>query len=152
MTTYEKLLELKKSTRYDYFALACGYFFDIGYNAAKEITDEEIKNVEGNGIMTKDFCEWMMETARTIANTIDSAVELVQFCMAEDIYDIRNYANKLPRYKLEEMIKYRLNSEEIPIDVSPIKKIEFLCNVYDCDEEDLELLGIDIPDEYWEEN
>lgn len=148
MNTYEKLLKIKNSTRYDYFSLVCSYFFDIGYKAAKNITDEEIKKVKANGIMTKDFCEWMMETAREIANTVDSAVELVQFCEVEDIFDVKAFANKLPRFRMQEMLENQITIFKF----SRQAECEAQCEKFGCEMEELEMLGVSLPDgwEDWE--
>lgn len=146
MSTYEKLLKLKRNTRDDYFVMACSYLFDIGYQNAKEITDEEIENAKVNGIMTKEFCEWLMKTAREIANTIDSAIELVQFCMVEDVYDLKLFANKLPRYRLQEMIENQIYIHK----GSSQSECEKQCEEFGCEMEELEMLGFDLPDGWWE--
>lgn len=38
----------------------------IGWETCAAITDEEIDSVEGNGIMTKEFCQSMMRAERRI--------------------------------------------------------------------------------------
>ncbi len=151
---YENIKEITKNIRSDYQAFIFSYIFDIGYQSAKEITDEDIQKSEGNGIMTKDFCQYIMEKARELCNAVDSAVSLVQYCMVEDTFDIRNYADKLPRYKLEDMVKASLSPSSI-MDVScslySKESVENVCDRYNCDAEDLELLGFKIPDSYWED-
>ena len=150
--SYEKILEIKRKTREDYFVMACSYFFDIGYQAAKKITDEEIINVKGNGIMTKDFCEWLMKTAREIANVCESGIDLVQFCMAEDIYDIASYANKVPRYKLENMVTTLIDEDVYDSERKmSVDEVKSFCSTLDCEAEELEMLGYGIPDAYWNE-
>ena len=87
-STYEKLKKIKNTTRLDFFVMACTYFFNIGYEQAKKITDEDINAAQSNGLMTKEYVQDLMRCTKEIANTVDNAVELVQFCQAEDIYDI----------------------------------------------------------------
>lgn len=147
--TYNNLLKIKSSCRIDYFCMVCSYFFDIGYQGAKSISDKDIENVQANGMFSKDFNEWLMKTAKEIADTISSAIELVQFCMAEDIFDIRLFANKLPRNSLEDMVKTRISWED-QIRTDNADYIRYLVSRYDCDAEDLELLNITVPDEYYE--
>lgn len=142
--TYKKLLELKNSTRTDYFVMAIAYFFDIGYTRAKNITDDDILKVEGNGIMTKDCCEWLMKMTRQIADMTENAIDVVQFCMAEDIFDVRTFADKLSRSDMEEMLETRISNETMyPTDTNAADYYEFR---YGCPIEDFALLGYAIPE------
>lgn len=140
--SYKKLMEIKDSCRFDYFAMAVGHYLDIGQRNALRITEAEIKAAEGNAIMSKEFVEWLMETAKKIADSVDTAVEVVQFCMAEDVFDIRYYANKMPRENLERMVKYQLDFE-----FNGCPSMESVAARWDCDVEDFELLGYEIPEE-----
>ena len=140
---YENLLQLKNKTQDDVFVLACSHFFDIGYQNAKEIRDEDIKNVQGSA---RELIREIMSITRKIAHETESGVELVQFCMAEDIFDVRNYANKISRYKLEDMLKSRLSFENV---YQTADSVSYICSRYGCDVDDMELLGIEIPDEYY---
>ncbi len=145
MNTYEKLLKIKQKCRVDFFAMALAYFFDIGYSQAKALTNEEISNTQGNGFMTKDFCENLMRTAREIAETAENAIDVVMFCMAEDIFDIEMFADKAPRYKMEEMIKNRISCEKSS--PSDPDAVEYFEEKYGCDIEQFSLLGYEIPEE-----
>ena len=147
---YKKLLEIKGKSNEAAFNVVCTYIFDIGYQAAKEITDEDIENAKGDGFATKEFNQWVMRTAREVVNIINNNVELVQFCAVEDVYDTRFFADKLPRWQLEDMLKTRISMEDYTR-TDTTDYIIYLCDRYDCDAEDLEYLGIEIPDEYWEE-
>lgn len=138
--SYKKLTEIKNSCRFDYFVMAVSHYFDIGHRNAQRITEAEIKAAEGNAMMSKEFVEWLMETAKKIADSVDSAVEVVQFCMIEDIFDTRFYAGKLSRGDLEEMVRERLANEDD-------YNVATLCDLYNCDEEQLELVGITVNDE-----
>ncbi len=142
--TYNKLLEIKKSCRFDHFVMALSYFFDIGYAQAKGITDKDIKNVEGNGILSKSFNEWLMTTARQIAEATDSAVAVVQFCMAEDVFDTKMFAGKLGRDDMEQMLDSRISYEK----KSPEEDAtEFFETYYGCDMENFRMLGYKILEE-----
>ena len=145
MSSYKKLLEIKNDCRFDHFVLALGYFFDIGYQGAKNITDKHIDSAKGNGIMTRDFVQWLMREAKEIADSVTSAIDVVQFCEAEDIFDIRYYANKIPYSELEDMVKERLCCEDY--DTTKEDELQKLCNLYDCDPENFEMLGFSIPEE-----
>lgn len=148
MSTYEKIKEIYRQQRLDYFVMACSYFFDIGYAQAKELTEEQINKAEGNGLMTKEFVQYIMRTAKEIAEVSESPIDLVQFCMAEDVFDIRLYANQVPKSKLEQMIEQRLSYDEF--DFSKVDDIEKACEKYDCDAEDFEMLGYELTEKYFE--
>ena len=142
MSSYKKILEIKNSCRLDYFVVACSYFFDIGYNEAKELTEEDIDNAEGNGIMTKDFVQWIMKTAKQIADVSEGPIDLVQFCAAEDIFETQYYAGKLSRGRLEEMVQARMVQEKcVTTDEDDLQN---LCDLYEAEPDDFELLGYDI--------
>ena len=148
MSSYEKLKEIKNQYRLDHFVMACAHFFDIGYRNALEITDEEIENAQENGLMTKEFVQFLMRTARELAQVSESAIDVVQFCAAEDIFDTRYYVNKLSRNTLEEMIEASLCHDEY--DFSKVKDIEEACEKYNCDAEDFETLGYELTEKYFE--
>ena len=148
MSSYTKILEIKNSCRLDYFVMACSYYFDIGYSGAKEITERAIQKAEGNGLMTKECVQWIMKTAKRIAEISEGPIDLVQFCMAEDIFETQYYAGKLSRGRLEEIIQARMSQENSCI--TEPDGCQNLCDLYECDEGDWELLGYTLPDD--EEN
>lgn len=149
-SNYVKVKQICSDIRRDYRAMVFAYIFDIGFQNAKEISDKNIDKCKDNGMLTKEFQQYLMRQARELTNACDSAVTLVQYCMAEDVYDIRNSANKLPRDILEEMVKTRISWEDV-VNKNNADYIQYLTSRYYCDAEDLELLGIEIPDEYWNE-
>lgn len=130
---YTELKKIYRETRVDYFNMAICHLMNIGFLNAEKITDEEIASVEGNGLMTKEFCEWIMKTAREIAK-VSNLVELIQLCMAEDIYAP---AEGLSNDRLKKLV-----CTFIDLDIRPLKGL-----VRDgiMEPEDLEALG------YWTE-
>lgn len=54
------------------------YIMDKGIENIKEITDEEIKNLEGNGLMTQNFVQPLVKCARRICNECEW-IELIEF-------------------------------------------------------------------------
>lgn len=145
MSTYKKLLEIKK-THPSTWIFACTYFFDIGYAQAKELTVEDVESAKGNGFMTKEFEQELIQTTREIAGAVESGIDLVQFCAINDTYDTRTFANKLPRYRLEEMLENQVSVHSM----SSRKEIESQCDKLGCEIEDLEMLGVSLPDGWWE--
>lgn len=54
------------------------YIMDKGMSNVKEITDEQIKKLEGNGLMTQDFVQSLVRCARRICQECEWA-ELIEF-------------------------------------------------------------------------
>lgn len=74
------------------FIMATAHLLDIGFRKANEITDEDINELEGNGLMTQDFVQDLVRMTRDIAAECgNDVVEIIMFCMAEDIFDIHYY-------------------------------------------------------------
>lgn len=144
---YDELNKIAKGCNTGHLVLALSYFFDIGYDNASKITDDDIANAKGNGIMTQEFVRWLMKTARQVAAVTESAIDVVMFCMAEDIFDIRGFAGKLGRSALEDMINTRIEQERS----YPSEDTEYFEEKYGCDIEDFAMLGYDIPDTEEEE-
>ena len=44
------------------------YIMDEGMGNVKEITDDQIEELEGNGLMTQDFVQSLVRCARRICN------------------------------------------------------------------------------------
>lgn len=54
------------------------YIMDKGIENVKEITDEQISKLEGNGLMTQDFVQSLVRCARRICNECEW-IELIEF-------------------------------------------------------------------------
>lgn len=54
------------------------YIMDKGMSNVKEITDEQISELEGNGIMTQNFVQSLVRCARRICNECEW-IELIEF-------------------------------------------------------------------------
>lgn len=91
MTRYEKLNKLYHRWN-GVFVMAVAHLLDIGMNNAVVISDSDIESVEGNGLMTAEFCQDIVRVAREIALSCDGdPIEIIMFCAAKDIFDIDNY-------------------------------------------------------------
>lgn len=55
----------------------------IGMDNAKKITDEAISAIEGDGLMTKEFCQAMVRCARRIANECSFVNDVVPYLINE---------------------------------------------------------------------
>lgn len=54
------------------------YIMDKGMENVKQITDKQIENLEGNGLMTQDFVQSLVRCARRICNECE-IIELIEF-------------------------------------------------------------------------
>lgn len=89
--SYNKVYEVYRKNP-STFPMAVAYLADKGYEFTKQITDEDIAELEGNGLMTKEFVQELVKTARKITEATDNnAVEIIQFCAAEKIFDTQYY-------------------------------------------------------------
>lgn len=77
------------------FSVAVAYLLNKGFSTVQSITDEQIAGIEGNGIMTKEYCQSLVRLAKNIANECgNNVVELIQFCQAEHIFDTDFYTGR----------------------------------------------------------
>lgn len=86
----DKIKEIYKSTRLDLFCMAASHLLDIGWRTAQQITDEDLEEIEGNGLMTADYVRALCRTARDISKAC-TPVKFIQFCQLEQLYDISEY-------------------------------------------------------------
>lgn len=95
---YNSIKKIYDKTDRAIFSMAAAYLMDIGWNETKQITDEDIETrVEGNGLMTKEFCQDLVRVARDIAQACTS-VEFIQLCQVEKLYDTKGLPKKKVRY------------------------------------------------------
>lgn len=94
---YADIEKIYNNTRLDVFIMASTHLMDIGWNEAEQITDEDIETkVEGNGLMTKEFCQELVRIARDIAKA-GSPVEFIQLCQVEKLYDTKGLRKRKTR-------------------------------------------------------
>ena len=108
---YNNLKAIYDKTRLDVFSMAVAHLLDIGFRNAEKITDEDIEQMEGNGLMTQSFVRNLVKLSREIARACDgNPVELIQFCMTEEVFDIKWYASK-PTYS--DLVSYIQNAMDM---------------------------------------
>lgn len=80
MTYYEtkigKIIEEEFDSRMGNAVIS--YIMDEGIENVKEITDDQIEELEGNGLMTQDFVQSLVRCARRICNECE-LIELIEF-------------------------------------------------------------------------
>lgn len=62
---------IKNEMGAEYETMMVSYIFDKGYSFCKEIADEDIAEIEGNGMMTKEFVQSLVRCARDLANEFE---------------------------------------------------------------------------------
>ena len=138
---YAEVKKIYGKERLDYFVMVISYLMDIGFRNAAEITDKDIEEVEGNGLMTKNFCQELMKSAREIAKCCEPS-ELIQLCQAEDIFDVRFSAGKINRYRLEAMLENAL-CYMFEQEMSEEEIAEYI----GADDDEMEMLGWELEEE-----
>ena len=88
---YAKLKELYLRTRTDLFSMATTYLVEKGTENVKQLSDETISRVQGNPLMTAEYCQTLIRVARDIANVIDTPTELIQFCDSVGLFETYFY-------------------------------------------------------------
>lgn len=80
MTYYEtkigKIIEEEFDSRMGNAVIS--YIMDEGIENVKEITDDQIEELEGNELMTQDFVQSLVRCARRICNECE-LIELIEF-------------------------------------------------------------------------
>lgn len=89
---YANMTKIYESTCTPVYAMAVAYLLDKGFSFVQKITDEDIENLEENGIMTKEFVQDLVKVARDIANECGNDVtKLIQFCQKKRVFDTKFY-------------------------------------------------------------
>ena len=89
---YTNMTKIYKNTHPVMYNMAVAYLLDKGFTFVSKITDEDIESLEENGMMTKDFVQGIVRTARNIANECgNNTIELIQFCQKKRVFDTKFY-------------------------------------------------------------
>lgn len=84
------------------------YIMDKGMSNVKKVTDEQIKKLEGNGLMTQDFVQLLVRCARRICNECEW-IELIEFirlhlCCTPTVYDVYLYREDFTSESFAELL------------------------------------------------
>lgn len=70
------------------FIMAVSHLLSIGVNVASDITDEDIAELEENGLMTQDYVQDLVRLTREIGKIVkDDPVKIIQFCQTKEIFE-----------------------------------------------------------------
>lgn len=109
------------------------YILDNGWDNLKEITEEETLKVEGNGLMTQEFCQCLVRAAVRICKECDTFDDFLPFIVNylyvpnAKMKEIELSKHGMKDYEWEELIeKFDIMDEE---DVDDIDMIVLNANV-----------------------
>ena len=73
------------------YVMVISYILEKGQDVISAITDEQIEAINGNGLMTKDFCQTLIRTAREVVKNCDQndIIRLIkaEWCCSGEVYD-----------------------------------------------------------------
>jgi len=81
--TGEKVETIMKRFAPQMAGAVLSYLFDKGISNVRQVTDKEIGNLEGNGLMTQDFVQSLVKTARAIAIQCDLYEDILPFIVCQ---------------------------------------------------------------------
>lgn len=86
-----------------------GYIMDKGIDRIKQITDEDISKIEGNGFCTADFNQSLVRCARRICveckkNEIIEYIRLFLHCTPA-VHEIQLYREDFEEWEFEEILQ-----------------------------------------------
>ena len=144
---YKDLKAIYDCNRLDFFVMAVCHLLDIGFNNVKDITDDQIATIKDQGWATAGFLQELVTTSREIAEACGSPVELIQFCMAEEVFDVEFYApkkRKIPDIRMRELAEMAVSC------LCNEENIEDFVNEVDLTPEEIDYFGIDIEEDEYE--
>lgn len=115
------------------------YILDKGYDVIKQITEEDINAMEGNGLMTKEFCQALVRAACRVVNECNQIEEFLPFIVNylyvpnATMREIELTKNGMEDYEWDYMLeKFDLYDEEdaedidlIVLNANVIKTVKF---------------------------
>jgi hypothetical protein len=108
----------------------------VGIDKAREITDEQIEQIEGNSFMTKRFSQSLVRCARRIARECNFINDIVPY-MVENFGHLTGH---ITQKRTEEILVNYIDNDLSSADPGYVR--ETLQDVCGCTEEELRDLGI----------
>lgn len=92
---YANLKKIYRETQGAIWSMSVAYLLDKGFTYVQQITDKQIETLKGNPLMTAEFEQAIVRTARDIANECgNDVIEIIQFCMIEECFDTEWYSEE----------------------------------------------------------
>jgi hypothetical protein len=87
-------------------AMVLSYLFDKGIELVRQISDGDIDALEGNPMMTDEFVQTLVRTARTVAKTCDLFQDILPYYMTEisPVKEIDLWQSDVPDHLWEEIM------------------------------------------------
>ena len=118
------------------------YILDKGFDFLKQLTEEDIFEVKGNGLMTDRFCQTLVRTAAKICKECDEIDDFLPF-IVNHLYvpnakmkEATLYQDEMTEYKWKEFIdcldiEYEESADEIKMVTLNINVIETVGGIDD---------------------
>ena len=100
-TKIGKIIEANFNARMTNAVIA--YIVDKGWDNVKDITDEDILNLESQGLMTKEFVQALVKTAREICQTCSMWEDLMPYIRCH--IGINGYQTQEVRFEREDFFE-----------------------------------------------
>lgn len=108
----------------------------VGIDRAKEITDDEIEAIEGNGLMTKAFCQSMVRCARRIARECSFINDIVPYM----VKNFEHLTGHITQKRTAEILRDYIDNDLAGAEPGYVR--ETLTGVCVCDDDELKDLGL----------
>lgn len=144
---YELINKLYNENEGVTWNMAVLWLMENGYNDMAEMTDEDIMKAECPNMFADDFFRNILKLTRQLAKET-SPYDLLMYTMVNPFMNLMNFHNVPSRNRLEEMIKNCIDKDVYS--KMRVEDVENFCDMFCCDAEELEKLGYEIPEAYWE--
>lgn len=108
----------------------------VGMDNAAKITDEEIAAIEGNAIMTQEFCQAIVRCARRIATECSFVGDIVPYLINE----YPHLSGRITQERTEDILCRYIDNDLCDADTGYVRDV--LRDVCDVTHEEAEDLGI----------
>jgi hypothetical protein len=111
------------------------YIMDKGFDALKQVTEEDIMEIKGNPLMTDEFCQALVRTAVRICKECHQIDEFLPY-IVNHLYVPKANMNKVTIFQ-DEMTSYRWEEflDELDVeyddDADEISSVTIMANVVD---------------------
>jgi hypothetical protein len=107
---YKKLKTIELAYTPQVFGLAIAVLLDEGVKTISNLTDEEIKQQNGNSLISDEFWQTIIKVARSIATTIkDDPTVLISYCQDNHLFN----SIKPTKFEEEEIAKIVWTNQDI---------------------------------------
>ena len=102
------------------------YMLDKGIENLKSITEDDIKTVRGNGLMTEEFCQSIVRTAVRIANECET-YEILEYIRCEAFFNPKVKEIEIGKEAMSDYsCKYLCDEMDVDPEETDYMKLKFI--------------------------